>query len=127
MPPAEGSGNFADYSAEGFASHTLSAYDDGYPITAPVAKFSANRIGLYDLGGNVAEWVNDRYAVTTSAVGVVERDPTGPEEGQYYVIRGSSWRHSSISELRYAYRDFGEQGRLDVGFRIARYTDSVAD
>ena len=48
-------------------------------------------------------------------------DPAGPAEGQYHVIRGSGWRHASISELRMAYRDFGDRGRLDVGFRIARY------
>jgi hypothetical protein len=36
------------------------------------------------------------------------------------VIRGSSWRHAGILELRLAYRDFGSEGRFDAGFRIAR-------
>jgi hypothetical protein len=36
------------------------------------------------------------------------------------VIRGSTWRHAGILELRLAYRDFGSSGRFDVGFRIAR-------
>jgi hypothetical protein len=49
----------------------------------------------------------------------------GPDEGQYRVIRGSGWRHSTISQLRVSYRDFGDRGRLDVGFRIARYADTV--
>jgi hypothetical protein len=40
------------------------------------------------------------------------------------VIRGSSWRQGGISELRLAFRDFGDVGRLDVGFRVARYADS---
>jgi formylglycine-generating enzyme required for sulfatase activity len=68
----------------------------------------------------VAEWVNDRYSVAAGS-GAKLIDPVGPGEGQYHVIRGSSWRQSSISELRLAYRDFGDRGRLDVGFRIARY------
>ena len=70
--------------------------------------------------------MNDRYTVYTQPKGV-EIDPLGPDKGQYHVIRGSGWRHSSISELRYAYRDFGDRGRLDVGFRIARYAEPLAE
>jgi hypothetical protein len=39
------------------------------------------------------------------------------------VIRGSSWRHAGILELRLAYREFGSEGRLDVGFRLARHVE----
>ena len=122
MPPPENSGNFADRSARAVLPNSLSNYNDQFAITAPVGSFQPSPIGLYDLGGNVAEWVNDRYTVYTQPVGV-EVDPVGPDKGQYHVIRGSGWRHSSISELRYAYRDFGDRGRLDVGFRIARYAE----
>jgi formylglycine-generating enzyme required for sulfatase activity len=121
MPPTERSGNFADQSAKGIVPNVLSAYDDGYPVTAPVGSFAASPLGLFDLGGNVAEWVNDIYSVGTP--GATLTDPVGPPTGQYHVIRGSSWRSASISELRFAYRDFGDQGRLDVGFRVARYAD----
>jgi len=72
----------------------------------------------------VAEWVNDRYGIYTDDRGV-EIDPVGPAGGQYHVIRGSGWRHSSIGELRLTYRDFGDRGSLDVGFRIARYVNEV--
>jgi formylglycine-generating enzyme required for sulfatase activity len=119
MPPSERSGNFADQSAKGIVPNVLSAYDDGFPVTAPVGSFSPSPLGLYDLGGNVAEWVHDLYTVH-SGTGEAAIDPTGPTTGQYHVIRGSSWRSASISELRFAYRDFGDQGRLDVGFRVAR-------
>jgi hypothetical protein len=47
-------------------------------------------------------------------------DPIGPQRGAHHVIRGSSWRHAGVMELRFAYRDFGSAGRFDVGFRIAR-------
>ena len=125
MPPTRNSGNYADRSAEVFVDTALSVYDDGYPLTAPVGKFSPNLAGIYDLGGNVAEWVHDVYVVNSTFPGQVELDPMGPNEGQYRVIRGSGWRHSTISQLRVSYRDFGDRGRLDVGFRIARYADTV--
>ncbi len=122
FPPPAGAGNFADQSARGFVSGLLAGYDDGFPVTAPVGSFAASPLGLFDLGGNAAEWVHDRY--TVAAPGAAEAvDPTGPADGQYHVIRGSSWRHGGISELRLAYRDFGDIGRLDVGFRVARYAD----
>jgi len=127
MPPPDNSGNYADLSADGFVNNILRSYEDGYPVTAPAGKFPPNPIGIFDLGGNVAEWVSDVYAITPAAPGTVEVDPLGPETGRYHVIRGSGWRHAGISELRYAYRDFGDQGRLDVGMRLARYTDAVMD
>src|SRR5690606_8717121 len=116
--------NFADRSARGFVANVLAGYDDGWPTTAPVGQFTPNAIGLFDLGGNVAEWVNDRYTVWPAG-GSEAVDPVGPADGQYHVIRGSGWRHSSISELRFSYRDFGDAGRLDVGFRVARYPDAA--
>jgi formylglycine-generating enzyme required for sulfatase activity len=125
MPPAGNAGNYADISAEVFVDAALSVYDDGYPLTAPVGKFPPNSAGIYDLGGNVAEWVHDVYMVNTTFPGQIDLDPVGPPEGQYRVIRGSGWRHSTISQLRFSYRDFGNRGRLDVGFRIARYADTV--
>lgn len=122
FPPPAGAGNFADQSARGVVSAVIAGYDDGFPVTAPVGSFAASPLGLFDLGGNAAEWVHDRY--TVGAAGAAEvLDPTGPEDGQYHVIRGSSWRQGGISELRLTFRDFGDSGRLDVGFRVARYAD----
>ena len=123
MPPIEESGNYADESTESLLTNVLKDYWDGYPVTAPSGRFYPNKIGIYDLGGNVAEWVSDYYAVPTRQLRLVERDPSGPVDGTARVIKGSSWRDSSLTKLRFAYRDYGTQGRLDVGFRIARYTD----
>ncbi len=124
MPPTENSGNYADESAESLMTNVLTNYWDGYPVSSPVAKFETNKLGLYDLGGNVSEWVNDYYAVVNRDLDQLDKDPYGPDDGTVRVIKGSSWRHSTITALRYAYRDYGTQGRLDVGFRIARYTDN---
>ena len=124
MPPEENSGNYADESAESLMTNVLSNYWDGYPVSSPSNKFKPNSIGIYDLGGNVSEWVNDYYSTMNRQVNELNKDPIGPEEGSMRVIRGSSWRHSTITALRFAYRDYGTQGRLDVGFRIARYTEN---
>jgi len=127
MPVKPESGNYADESVEGLdlVANTLRDYWDGYPVTSPAQKFSPNALGIYDLGGNVAEWVNDYYSVYSTNLKQAELDPLGPDEGTARVIRGSSWRDSSISKLRFAYRnEYGTMGRLDVGFRIARYTDT---
>ena len=122
-PPPKDSGNLADVSARALVPSILPAYDDGFASTAPVGKFKPSSIGLYDAAGNVAEWVNDLYTVPTPGITKPVVDPVGPERGNSHVIRGSSWRHSGVTELRLSYRDYGATPRPDVGFRIARYAD----
>lgn len=115
--------NYADKSAAEFIKFILPDYNDGYKAAAPVGKFKANHNGLYDLGGNVAEWTNDWYSANSDKAGSnkIEVDPLGPEEGEFHVIRGASWARGHLPQLRLAYRDFGAKGKYDVGFRIARY------
>lgn len=120
MPPRRDSGNFADKSAVELVPSILPGYDDGYASTSPVGTFPANALGIYDGGGNVAEWVQDYYSVPTPGQVTPVVDPAGPERGANRVIRGSSWRHAGITELRFSYRDYGNTGRVDVGFRIAK-------
>ncbi|MEQ9125868.1 MAG: SUMF1/EgtB/PvdO family nonheme iron enzyme, partial [Alphaproteobacteria bacterium] len=96
---------------------------DGYTVTAPAGQFAPNAAGLYDLGGNASEWCHDYYDIRAGAASDVLRDPLGPASGRCRVVRGSSWRHGSVSELRFAWRDFAEKPRDDIGFRIARYAD----
>jgi formylglycine-generating enzyme required for sulfatase activity len=120
LPPRGEAGNYADKSAVEIVPTILPRYDDGYASTAPVGTFAANALGIYDGGGNVAEWVNDLYTVPIPGQTQAVVDPKGPERGTHHVIRGSSWRHAGITELRLSYRDFGTEPREDVGFRIAR-------
>jgi formylglycine-generating enzyme required for sulfatase activity len=97
-------------------------YDDGFAAAGPVGKFPANPLGLQDLGGNVAEWVHDYYTVSVDS-GQTLVDPVGPAEGKQHVIRGASWKHSGVTDLRLSARDFGDGVRNDVGFRVARYAE----
>lgn len=123
MPPPGASGNFAGTESNGLAERPLSNFRDDFSATAPVAQFPANALGIYDLGGNVREWIHDYYQIVSPAAGIPV-DPLGAADGDDHVLRGSSWRSGSISELRLAYRDQGRVGRDDIGFRIARYIDT---
>jgi formylglycine-generating enzyme required for sulfatase activity len=73
------------------------------------------------MGGNAAEWVHDFYGAGGLGSNSAEVDPLGPTVGTYHVIRGSSWAHGTITELRLSFRDYNNIARDDVGFRIARY------
>ena len=122
MPPAARSGNYADQSASGLVTITLSGYNDNFPFTAPAGSFLPNAMGFYDLGGNASEWMDDFYG-TGTLYPDFEVNPRGPPEGRFHVIRGSSWLHGTLRELRWAYRYRGEEERIDVGFRLARYAE----
>lgn len=119
LPVTPSSGNYADANARLLVQNVIPGYDDGFAVTAPVGKFPPNPLGIFDMGGNVAEWVHDYYVVAPSSTEVVV-DPMGPSEGTQHVIRGSSWKHSSVTDLRLSARDFGTNARNDLGFRIAR-------
>lgn len=62
-PPPKGTGNFADTvcGLEYPNLLTIPDYTDGYATTAPVMSFAPNLYGLYDMGGNVLQWCEDRF------------------------------------------------------------------
>lgn len=119
-PPTIPAGNFADAQISDTLADTVPGYDDGYRGTAPVGSFPAHPGGFHDLGGNVAEWMNDFYAVYPGEAEKLVKNPAGPGTGQHRVVRDSSWRKGSITELRLSYRDYSRTPRNDLGFRIAR-------
>ena len=94
--------------------------DDGHVHTAPVGSFQANGFGLYDVHGNVREWVedcwNDSYAGAPT-------DGSAWEQGNCdrRVLRGGAW-DDPPRHLRSAFRDRDSTGdRYDAGgFRVAR-------
>jgi len=121
-PPTEAVANYADNSALSFLPFTIANYNDNYAVSANIGSFSPNIKSLYNMSGNVAEWVNDYYEVRLHR-GDPMVDPTGAESGNRHVIRGASWALGSRTELRLSFREAGSGGRVDVGFRLARYVD----
>lgn len=122
LPPPDRYGNFADHSAGHLVGRVIFGYNDNYIVAAPVGTFAPTVKGLYDMAGNVAEWISDFYEIPGEET---VTDPLGPETGDYHVIRGSSWMHGTITELRISFRDYGREGRQDVGFRLARFAESL--
>jgi formylglycine-generating enzyme required for sulfatase activity len=122
FPPDRVMENVADNSSAYVTGRILNGYEDGYVVSAPVGSFEPNHRGLFDIGGNVSEWIHDVYTIPASS-GVVVTDPLGAQRGDNYVIRGASWALGRLPELRLSYRDYGQAGRDDVGFRIARYAE----
>ena len=116
LPVAAKSGNYADLSAQDVLPAVLPGYSDGYASTAPIEAFAANALGIQNLGGNVAEWVHDVYTVRPALGRELERDPAGPPEGELHVVRGSSWMHSTVTELRLTFRDYSAKGATRPGF-----------
>ena len=89
--------------------------------TAPVGSFKANPFGLYDMLGNVYQWVADCY---WKDYGAAQEDASAPFEGddcRQRVLRGGSWM-SNPDDLRTSARYQLDAGaRQDVvGFRVVR-------
>jgi formylglycine-generating enzyme required for sulfatase activity len=123
FPPSSPSANYADISAKDLLPVYLENYNDGYPVTAPAAKFKPNSLQLYDMGGNVAEWCHDFYTIYTYNTNITDIDPSGPRQGKHHVVKGASWKSATISTLRLAFRDYSDGKRADLGFRICRYLE----
>jgi len=86
--------------------------------TLPVGSFPPNAWGLYDMHGNVWEWVQDRHCRYPEAPA---SDPLGVCDSELRVIRGGSWYFGADSArcgLRYTHRP--EDRGMSLGFRLAR-------
>ncbi len=101
--------------------------NDGFLYTAPAGSLSPNSLGIFDMHGNVWEWVSDCWRAT------YDTEAATTENCKYHVLRGGSW----ASEFRFlpdgvwvgdavAYRaavrgwETSVKARNSIGFRVAR-------
>ena len=101
--------------------HRDGSVDDGHQDTAPVGSYLDGRssLGIYDMSGNVMEWVGDWYDPQFYQ-GSTDTNPLGPVEGQFKSIRGGSWL-SAADETTVTIRDSFDPlvARTNLGFRCA--------
>lgn len=93
----------------------------GEDNTFPVGSRPANGFGLYDMNGNVVEWVSNWYAPNAQAAYYSVGKLEGPAEGAKRVARGGSW-DDKVGNLRNSFRDarIPTQRGGSLGFRCAR-------
>ncbi len=114
-------GNISDKALASEVNGVRSAdCDDNFAYTSPVKMYKPNDYGLYDVTGNVKEWVHDWYASNYYYRGI-EKNPQGPEVGEARVVRGGGWR-SVKKYLRLSYREYYKPDEIlpDIGFRCAK-------
>ncbi len=105
FPPPRGAGNYAGEEAkdENWPSHYggIAGYLDGFARTSPVGSFAPNRLGLFDLGGNLWEWCENK-------------------DGGNVMVRGGSWVDSDPFYLGSSRRIFNtpDYRNGSNGFRL---------
>jgi hypothetical protein len=114
-PPPPQSGNFADQSVAGKvplekSGDRLLPGTDAFTFTSPVGIFLPSASGLYDLGGNVWEWVAEDFGGGT----------TTSNYSTYGVVRGGSWADYKKNTLLSSFRSAVPvaQQESNIGFRV---------
>lgn len=103
-----------------FPSHNSAK--DGWIGTAPVDAFTPNAFGLYNMTGNVWEWVNDRFGLLPKPAKIPLLDPTGTSKGYSRVQRGGSYLcHASYCDRYHVHsrtRNDPDSSTGNGGFRV---------
>lgn len=97
--------------------------EDGLRELAPPGKLRPNAYGLYDMSGNIGEWVWDWHAPYGDPT-ALSFDPIGPETGEVRIARGGAW-FDGPQKGRATYRRKSEPTERfpGVGLRLARNAD----
>jgi formylglycine-generating enzyme required for sulfatase activity len=109
-PPPDRFGNFSDATAARAPGvsrdRTIIGFNDGFVHTSPVGSFPPNKLGLFDLSGNVQEWVDDDFSMLA--------------ENDLGVLRGGGWNSYQAENLYTGSRNGVPPTYRDAiyGFRI---------
>jgi len=109
-PPPAGAGNYTG--EETGSDVAIKGYDDGFAWTSPVGSFPPNKLGIYDIGGNVWQWCMDNWTAESKAK----------------VLRGASWYNGALKlSLLSSCRVHAapDSSTDNYGFRIIRATESA--
>ena len=83
-----------------------------------VGKLKPNELGIYDMSGNAWEWCLDYWGKYSSKS---EKDPTGPAQGAYKVIRGGSWYYvDDMAKLTSRDGPKPRENNFNYGFRVVK-------
>lgn len=111
--------NVGDLSAKArWKKWTVFYCDDKFQVTAPVGSFKPNAFGLYDMLGNVWQWVEDIYN-SAAYTKLPKENPVYEGAGEYRVVRGGGWSNGPLG-VRLSHRvpltpEFGHHA---LGFRL---------
>jgi formylglycine-generating enzyme required for sulfatase activity len=91
--------------------------------TRPVGCYPPNEFQLYDMAGNVWQWVSDWYQATAYRSSE-PRNPAGPASGTLRIVRGGSWVTHDVEQLRCAHRHTvpPDTYAYSIGFRVVLST-----
>ena len=94
--------------------------------TTPCRAFPPNGYGIFDMSGNVWEWVQDWYA-PDAYIPTMRENPGGPTNGRLRLVRGGGWLAADVRMLRCSHRHKVPPDTYSyaIGFRVA--SDAVDD
>lgn len=95
-----------------------------FPVIVGSYEKDKSRYGLYDVAGNIREWVSDWYE-EGGYQHTPYQNPTGPSQGDMKVLRGGSWNDSPLSgRTTSRMKMFPDYRDTTIGFRCANPVDS---
>jgi len=110
----------------------IAGYRDNFSRTAPVGSFAPNKNGLFDLGGNVWEWIADYYRKDMNSPRARNQIAWVNDDGgglKYRALRGASWFNDAdwpnVLTATFHHRHAPDSRDFRVGFRVVREVETA--